>query len=124
MPQPPVLQAPGVVLRQLEIADAAGTVVRRYRSDDKPEPPPEGRNIPDYWIRPAPRLLATPGLHRFVWDVRYAPPAVDQFSYPIAAVARNTPKAPRGSMTHCARPGSNRAASRCCAFGIMSWMRD
>src|SRR6186713_390230 len=41
----------------LEIVDGAGTVVRRYRSDDTPEPPVEGRNIPDYWIRP-PQVLS------------------------------------------------------------------
>jgi hypothetical protein len=81
----------------LEIVETVtGEVIRRYSSEDPEDPPVPGRNIPDYWIRPTPRLAATPGLHRFVWDVRYAPPAVDRFSYPIAAVARNTPKAPRG----------------------------
>ena len=56
----------------------------------------EGRNIPDYWIRPAQRLLATAGLHRFVWDVRYAPPAVDRGTYDIAAVEGGTPRSPQG----------------------------
>jgi len=58
--------------------------------------PIAGRNIPDYWIRPTPRLSAAPGLHRFVWDLHYGPPAVTTFEYPIAAVAGNTPKSPRG----------------------------
>jgi hypothetical protein len=81
----------------LEIIDAVtGDTIRRYSSDDPIETPIEGRNIPDYWIRPPQRLLATPGLHRFVWNVRYAPPAVDTFSYPIAAVVRNTPQTPQG----------------------------
>jgi hypothetical protein len=81
----------------LEIVETVtGEVIRRYSSEDPEDPPVPGRNIPDYWIRPTPRLLATPGLHRFVWDVRYAPPPVEQFSYPIAAVAGNTPKTPRG----------------------------
>jgi len=31
-----------------------------------------------------------------VWNVRYAPPAVDRFSYPIAAVPGDTPRTPRG----------------------------
>jgi photosystem II stability/assembly factor-like uncharacterized protein len=81
----------------LEIIDpATGDTVRRYASDDPPEVPVEGRNIPDYWIRPPQRLAATPGLHRFVWNVRYPPPAVDAFTYPISAVVRNTPQSPEG----------------------------
>ncbi len=80
----------------LTITDASGAVVRAYASTDAPEPPVEGRNIPDYWIRPAQALPATKGMHRFVWDLRYAPPAVQQFSYPIAAIAMNTPREPRG----------------------------
>ena len=79
------------------IETATGDVIRRYSSNDRPVPPVEGRNIPDYWLRPAQALSAAPGLHRFVWDLRYAPPAVDDFSYPIAAVAGNTPRTPEGA---------------------------
>jgi len=81
----------------LEIIDpATGDTVRRYTSDDPPTAPVEGRNIPDYWLRPPQKLEATAGLHRFVWDVRYAPPAVAGFTYPISAVIRNTPQTPQG----------------------------
>jgi hypothetical protein len=81
----------------LEIVDSAsGEVIRRYSSDDPPEPPVEGRNLPDYWLRPPQRLQTSAGLHRFVWNVRYAPPAVDRFSYPIAAITANTPRVPQG----------------------------
>ena len=81
----------------LEIVDnTTGDVIRRISSADVPAPPIEGRNTPDYWLRAPPRLAATPGLHRYVWDVRYAPPAVDRFSYPIAAVAGGTPRVPQG----------------------------
>jgi len=86
--------APGPV--SLEIVDAGGAVVRRYRSDDPPEPPVEGRNIPDYWIRPPQPLSAGAGLHRFVWDLHFPPPAALERSYPIAAIYRNTPAEPRG----------------------------
>jgi hypothetical protein len=41
-------------------------------------------------------LSAQPGLHRFVWDLRHAPPAAVSFSYPIAAVTFDTPREPRG----------------------------
>jgi photosystem II stability/assembly factor-like uncharacterized protein len=80
----------------LEILDAAGRRVRRFSSDDVPEPPIEGRNIPDYWIRPPQVLSTAPGMHRFVWDLRYPRPAVAEFSYPISAVYMNTPAEPRG----------------------------
>jgi hypothetical protein len=81
----------------LEIIDnSTGDTVRRYSSDDPPEEPVPGRNIPDYWIRPWQGLSKTAGLHRFVWNVRYASPAVDEFTYPISAVVRNTPKTPEG----------------------------
>lgn len=81
----------------LEILDQSGAVVRRYASDDPPEPLVEGRNTPDYWIRPYLPLSAKAGLHRFVWDLHHAPPAVASFTYPIAAVYKNTPRTPRGS---------------------------
>ncbi len=81
----------------LEIIDpGTGDTIRTYSSADPDEPQVAGRNIPDYWIRPAQRLRTTPGLHRFVWDVRHAPPPADRVSYPIAAVAANTERAPRG----------------------------
>jgi photosystem II stability/assembly factor-like uncharacterized protein len=80
----------------LEISDAQGKIVRRYASTDQPEPPVPGRNIPDYWIRPPQVLSARAGLHRFTWDLRYPPPDVQQFSYPIAAIFANTPREPRG----------------------------
>jgi len=81
----------------LEIVDAAGAVVRRYSSDDTPEPPVPGRDIPDYWIRPPRVLSAAAGMHRFVWDLHHAPPAVLNFGYPIAAVYANTPRTPQGT---------------------------
>ena len=80
----------------LELLDAQGALVRRYASDDPPEAPAPGRNIPDYWIRPPQRLSAEAGLHRFVWDLRYEPPRAASFSYPIAATYKNTPREPSG----------------------------
>jgi hypothetical protein len=81
----------------IEIIDpGTNETIRRYSSDDREEPPVEGRNIPDYWIRPAMKLRATPGLHRVVWDVRHAPPPAERVGYPISAVAANTEPTPRG----------------------------
>jgi hypothetical protein len=97
------LKSPAAGPVRLEILDGAGAVVRRYQSDDTPEPPVPGRNIPDYWIRPWPPLLATAGLHRFVWDLHYPRPEAAEFSYPISAVPHETPAEPRGAW---ALPGS------------------
>ena len=80
----------------LEILNAHGVLVRRYSSDDQPEPPLEGQNVPDYWPRPLQVLSADAGLHRFVWDMHYPRPAVLRLRYPISAVAYNTPVSPVG----------------------------
>ena len=81
----------------LEILDAQGAVVRRHSSADPAEPLVEGRNTPDYWLRPHRPLAATAGLHRFVWDMHHERPAVGSFSYPISAILANTPRVPLGS---------------------------
>ena len=80
----------------LEVRNVAGRVVRRFASDDIPEPPDSTANIPPFWIRPAQTLSAEMGMHRFVWDLRGPPPAATQRGYPIAAVYRDTPREPRG----------------------------
>lgn len=81
----------------LEVLDERGAVVRTYSSGDAPEPLVEGRNTPDYWLRPHRPLSAKAGLHRFVWDLHHERPAVASFSYPIAAIYQNTPRTPLGS---------------------------
>jgi hypothetical protein len=80
----------------LEILDASGSLVRRFRSTDSLETPIPGRNIPDYWIRPPQRLAAAGGMHRFVWDLHYPTPSVQRFEYPISAIYMNTPREPTG----------------------------
>ncbi len=80
----------------IEILDDQGKLVRRYSSADKLEPLRDEGNVPRYWIRPAQRVSAAPGLHRLVWDLHYPAPAAAEFGYPIAAVKGNTPREPRG----------------------------
>jgi photosystem II stability/assembly factor-like uncharacterized protein len=89
------LRAPADLVT-LEILDASGNLVRRFRSSDPAEPPVPGRNIPDYWIRPPQRLGTGAGLHRFVWDLHYPTPSLSRFEYPISATYMNTPREPRG----------------------------
>jgi photosystem II stability/assembly factor-like uncharacterized protein len=79
----------------LEILDAKGDLVARLKSTD-PVPPPDPR-YPDpiVWARPPRVVAATPGHHRFLWDMRYA--AVSGMSTgPEAseAVPHNTPNTP------------------------------
>jgi photosystem II stability/assembly factor-like uncharacterized protein len=90
-------QATGPV--KLEILDAAGKVVRRYASTDKPEPTEEEISkqlIPPYWTR-MPKILSTAaGMHRFVWDMHCATPLSTRYDYPIAAIPGDTPRLPVG----------------------------
>ena len=54
---------------QLEIRDRRGALVRSWSSSDpNVAPNSDALPYPPYWL-PAPQaLLATPGMHRFVWD--------------------------------------------------------
>jgi photosystem II stability/assembly factor-like uncharacterized protein len=58
---------------QLEIFDQAGQRVRRYSSADAaPVYKPDDAGIAPEWFELPSQLATTPGLHRFVWPLRYA----------------------------------------------------
>jgi photosystem II stability/assembly factor-like uncharacterized protein len=78
----------------LEIQDSAGKIVRRWSSADKPQPISPDLGIPTYWVRPPQVLSDTAGMHRFLWDMHYAPVPGIPPSYPIAAVPHNTAPQP------------------------------
>ena len=84
----------------VEVLDEQSQVVRRYSSTDKPEPM-EGiareNPIPMYWVRPMPILSREAGMHRFVWDMHYAPPEALEHEFPISAIYHDTPKYPLGA---------------------------
>lgn len=82
----------------LEILDGSGELVRRFSSDDVPEPMLEGQQVPPLWVRPPQMLSAEKGMHRFVWDLHYERPAGVRLRYPISAIAGYTPAEPRGPM--------------------------
>jgi hypothetical protein len=72
-------------------------LVRRYSSDDKPEPYDEKEiNVPMYWARPLESLPASKGAHRFVWNLRYPTPGAVNRDFPISAAYRDTPLEPLG----------------------------
>jgi hypothetical protein len=90
----------------LEIRDAQGKLVRRYSSDGKPEQTQaelEKQLIPLHWLKPEQVLSADSGMHRWVWDLRYATPTSTLHEYPISAVPRRTPRYPLGPL---ALPGT------------------
>ncbi len=78
----------------LEIRDASGKAIRTFSSSD-PVPPPDPKlDIPQYWVRPPQELAATPGVHRFLWDMHLAPIPGIKPEYPIAAVPHDTAPSP------------------------------
>jgi photosystem II stability/assembly factor-like uncharacterized protein len=85
----------------IEVLDSKGGVVRRYSSADQPEQTAAQLNqqiIPLYWIRPFNALSAAAGMHRWVWDLRYAKPLATHYDYPISAVPHDTPRTPQGPL--------------------------
>jgi len=81
----------------LEVLDQSGQLVRRYSSNDRPRAPRTPPPFPNYWL-PKPELLsADPGMHRFVWDLRYAPPASGG-GYAMAVANRQTEPQPQGPL--------------------------
>jgi photosystem II stability/assembly factor-like uncharacterized protein len=70
----------------LEIRDSAGALVRRFSSDEKPEPIEAERYFEAQWLKPEPTLSAAPGMHRFAWNLRYPRPRAIDYEYSIAAI--------------------------------------
>jgi hypothetical protein len=90
----------------IEILDAQGKIVRRFSSADPTTPSADDLRkqlIPPMWSLISTPPAATPGMHRFVWDLTYAAPVSTQFEYPISAVPHGTPRQPLGPR---ALPGS------------------
>ena len=81
----------------LEIADARGQVVRRFRSDETPVRPPSNRYFSEEWEQPLEPLPARAGHNRFVWNLRLPRPRALDYEYTSAAVpGADTPQVPQG----------------------------
>jgi hypothetical protein len=86
---------------QLEILHQDGKVIRSYASDDLPvNVDTTSQRHPTYWMRRVQKLGTSAGHHRFIWDLKYAPPRGAEASYSIAAVYKNTPSGPFGPMVN------------------------
>jgi len=83
---------------QLEIFDSEGKLVRRFATDDVLyKTNPNDFPIQVEWIRDPKPLLAEAGMHRFIWDLRYAMPKGMRRSFwgpagPLAAPGNYTVK--------------------------------
>jgi hypothetical protein len=82
----------------IDILDSSGKLVRHFASDAKPEEAGAERYFDADWIKPQPMPSAAPGLHRFVWNLRYPRPRAASYDYSIAAVfGEDTPTSPAGA---------------------------
>jgi hypothetical protein len=90
----------GPVTLDIFTPEGVAIAVRHFSSADKPEPMEKiaaEHPIPMYWVRPTQILSAEPGMHRFVWDLHYAPPQSLNHEFPISAIVHDTPKYPLGA---------------------------
>ena len=74
---------------QIDILNQQKEIIRTFKSNDTLYKIPEV-NIPLYWIRTQKILSNKTGMHRLLWDMKYAPLNLP-VSYPMTAVKNNTP---------------------------------
>ncbi|HZI93172.1 MAG TPA: hypothetical protein VFE84_02935, partial [Patescibacteria group bacterium] len=63
----------------LEILDPSGRTVRRFSTDDEHRRPEADLYFSERYLGTAQKLPASPGHHRFVWNLRYEPPAALEY---------------------------------------------
>ncbi|HTR97244.1 MAG TPA: hypothetical protein VMH61_05030 [Candidatus Acidoferrales bacterium] len=81
----------------LTVADAHGRIVRRFSSADPPDTTTARPYFESAWVAPPAAFPGTPGVHRFVWDLRRARPDAPGYHFSIAAVrSAGTPVEPAG----------------------------
>jgi photosystem II stability/assembly factor-like uncharacterized protein len=88
------LKTPATGPITLQIRTGKGVLQRRISSADPLPPSDPELAIPSYWVRPLQPLSTTPGFHRFILDLHWAPVPGIKPEYPIAAVPGNTPPQP------------------------------
>ncbi|MDE3151471.1 MAG: glycoside hydrolase, partial [Gemmatimonadota bacterium] len=83
----------------LTVRDASGRVIRRFSSADSAKRLPASQYFENGWLGTPPRVDASAGMHRFVWDLRYPRPDALSYDYSIAGVwHEGTPVDPRGPL--------------------------
>jgi photosystem II stability/assembly factor-like uncharacterized protein len=66
-----VLGSPAKIVT-MTVTNAQGQVVRHFSSDDTPPPLPKLAPIAERWFPKPQRLETSAGMHRFIWDLRWA----------------------------------------------------
>jgi hypothetical protein len=93
------LKSPAATEVTLEIHDHQGNLVRRYSSEAKAPEASEAPEIQKYWLPRFAPLPKSSGIHRFVWDLRYAPPAAMRHEYDMTAIiGSGTVTVPQGPL--------------------------
>ncbi len=64
----------------LTIYNEAGKTIASFSSKANSDNVPAA-NVPSYWFAPSTTLSKLPGVNRFVWELRYPPPASLPYSY-------------------------------------------
>ena len=83
----------------LMIQDGNGKIVRRWSSEDPVESLPSDRYFEEGWVGTVPQLAGSPGMHRFVWDLRYSRPPALRYHFSIAGIwLDGTPLTPEGPL--------------------------
>jgi hypothetical protein len=81
----------------LTITGFNGNIEQRFASDDAPpQVDLNALDVPAWWIAPPVRPDASAGAHRFVWNLRLAPPRTFGRGPTIAAIPHDTPLEPEG----------------------------
>ena len=89
---------------KLEILAADGSVIRVFDSETVPTLATARIYFAETWLGVPKALPASPGHHRFIWNLRYTPPPTLESEYSIAAVpGKPTPILPEGAFV---LPGS------------------
>ncbi len=87
---------------QIEIYGEDGQVIHAYSSAPLPKEEGEPPYVAEYWIAHPQPFSKDPGMHRFVWNLRYTDPAAvhvqSPYNYPIAAIVGSTPLPPLGPL--------------------------
>ena len=70
----------------LEIYSFTNQLVRRFSSDETPAHIRADRYFDEEWLQPPQKLSGSPGMHRFLWNLRYPRPQAASYDYSIAAI--------------------------------------
>ena len=82
----------------LKISDADGNIIRQFSNSDLQEKLTAERYFDKRWLGTPQLLPDKPGMHRFIWDLRYKRPPALKYDYGISGLwMKGTPLKTRGT---------------------------